>query len=294
MESATPFALIGNHAYVRGTLHHRDDLLFIVETGAGITLVHDAVARDLGLALSDPVGGFGAGQQSSLRFAEASGLAVAGATVSRLRVGVTSLANLRAKAGQPIDVLLGADVLGRGIVDLDYEQHRVSLRPADAARDRRLTWTPFELDRNLIVLNASVTGRDGRAVTGRFVLDTGAGGESAVALSGPFTGKNGVAPTEVLEEDVSGEGFGGTMRATFGRLAALTIAGHELHHPVAMFTNASEGFFSFAEFSGVLATELLRRFHVVIDYPQRRVSLEPNSAFDEPFAYAGAAARAGR
>jgi hypothetical protein len=284
--SETSFELVGNHAYLVAEASGHPCRL-VVETGAGMTLIDETAAATLGLTLSAPQGAVGAGGLSSVRFGRLSELRLDGVTVRDLPVAVTSLTPLRRRTGQDFHGLLGSDVLQRHVVEIDYAARRMRLHdPERFQYDGAGIAIPFALERNLIVIPVEVAQPGRPPAVGRFAVDTGAGGRMAVALSAPFVAAHHLLDgTNTLTPPGGGTGLGGATVGLIGRLDRIGLANFTLTQPIAFFTTGTGGFLGDASMAGVIGTELLRRFHVTIDYPGRRLILEPSTAVSDRFDY---------
>ena len=279
-----PVSIVGNHVFVAGRAGDRS-LDLVLETGAGMTLLDREVGGRLGLAIVGSIPGTAAGAAiSEMSIAVLPRLEVAGEFVADLSVVLAPLATLQAHAGRRFDGLLGADVLRRFVVEIDYAAGFVELHdPARFAYRGGGAVVPFSIDRNLIVVDAAVVGADGREFPGRFVLDTGAGGPNAIVLAGAFADRQGLESEFAGGVDVVGQGLGGGVAGRLGRVGAFRLGPYEAVQPTALLSRVESGFFAESGIAGVFGNELLRRFRVFLDHPRSRLVLEKNAAFDEPF-----------
>jgi membrane-associated protease RseP (regulator of RpoE activity) len=76
----------------------------------------------------------------------------------------------------------------------------------------------------------------------------------------------------------------GESRDLYVRLRGLRIGPYEIDRPILALSTDTEGSLSNADLGVNLGGNILSRFTVIIDYPGRRLILEPNSRFQEPFA----------
>ena len=83
----------------------------------------------------------------------------------------------------------------------------------------------------------------------------------------PFARGHGLpSPSQrVFYAGAAGRGLGGASRADIGRLAELRLGSIRLAAPVALFSRDTSGFFSWSGRAGVIGTEVLRRFRVLLD-----------------------------
>jgi hypothetical protein len=118
-------------------------------------------------------------------------------------------------------------------------------------------------------------------VDGSFLVDTA--WRSFLSLTTPFVeGQNLPALSKTRVEAVTGIGIGGPTLDTLVRLPRLELGPYALENVVAGLSHAKAGILSQSDLSGIVGAEVLRRFHVILDYPGGRMFLEPNQAFSTP------------
>jgi predicted metalloprotease with PDZ domain len=93
---------------------------------------------------------------------------------------------------------------------------------------------------------------------------------------------------------IGGAGAGGRSAGRLGRVASLQIGRFTIENPITLFSEDSAGAFADAALAGNLGAQIAKRFRMFLDYGRRRLTLEPSSAFAEPFdrAFSGVALRA--
>jgi len=81
---------------------------------------------------------------------------------------------------------------------------------------------------------------------------------------------------EIKNSRQIGAGDGNRTRTT-------SLGSFELENSVARFSRARRGDDASAKYDGLIGGEILRRFKVVFDYSRRRMILEHNAQFSEPY-----------
>ncbi len=209
---------------------------------------------------------------------------VGDATFTAPRAVVLGLAEIEARAGRPIDGLLGYDLFQRCVVEIDYTAKTVSLY--DPARYRyKGTGEALALTirGNLPFVQARIieAGRD--PAFGRFIVDTGAG--SAVILSASFVKEHRLPDAQHKTIARRSAGVGGEMDEFLGRVSGVRIGKFTVENPIVGFSQANTGVFGPGGAQGNVGGEILRRFKVVLDYRHRRLVLEPNAHIKDPDEY---------
>ncbi|MDQ3920084.1 MAG: PDZ domain-containing protein [Acidobacteriota bacterium] len=78
-------------------------------------------------------------------------------------------------------------------------------------------------------------------------------------------------------------GVGGGTGVLLGRIQSLQLGRFTLEKPVTSFAQSTKGVLANKGLTGNIGGGILRRFKVIFNYPDRRMILEPNSRFTEPF-----------
>jgi len=172
------------------------------------------------------------------------------------------------------DASIGMLVLSRFVVELDHDSPAVRLHePENFRYSGPGRAFPFTLEANNPYTAATLTLRDGKEVTARLVIDTGAAGSIAY-LSRSFAAEHHLAERAVgSASDSLGRKACRLERFALGPLGVTRPVVHQFLEP---------GFGGKTEPDGMIGVEFLRRFRVFFDYTRSRMILEPNSSYTEP------------
>ncbi len=183
--------------------------------------------------------------------------------------------------GLPFGGILGREFFAQLIVTIDYAHKTLTLTNPQVFRaEPNATALPMILRGGVFPnVRAAVDG-----VEGSFDID--AGSPQALMLSERFANANGlVAKMPRTVEATPGRGAGGLMTGVAGRLDTLTLGSAVLADPVAYVIRATGGVFSAPDLDGNIGTDVLRRFTVTIDVPDKTLYLAKNDAFGAPFTF---------
>lgn len=284
LPTTIPIDVWNNHVYVKACLDGRE-LDFILDTGAGNTSLDLETAKRLGLRLGEPstVGGAGPGRVAAARVAGAT-LRLAGTSIEQPVSTAIDLSKLPPREAHPFAGILGYDFIVRYVVAIDYAKRELRVYDRERFRyDGPGATVPIEIIGRFPHVSAEVHLADGGTARGRFLVDVGSG--AALTLTKPFVDENRlrsrVGPTV---HRTGGGGVGGATTSDIGRVAALDIGSVELQRPITGLFGDSAGVFSRAgSWVGNIGGAVLRRFTVYFDYQGKRMILEPNAEFGEPF-----------
>jgi hypothetical protein len=284
LPATIPIELHGNHVafwVCRGD----KPLMFVLDTGAGNSIIDIGLARSLGTQLTSSYRATGAGSGSA-EAAQVRGDSVTlpGASVVVPLSAAIDLASIAGPEGSSMQGILGADFISRYIIALDY--HRMEMRLYDRSAfvyEGPGTIVPFTIVGAFIHVRASIGLADGAHVSGDFVVDVGSA--LALALAKPFVERNSlrsrVGPSV---HRPSGRGVGGPAMADIARVPSLDISGVEVNQPIVSMYGDSAGVFSSSSLGdGNIGGDILRRFTVYFDYRAHHMIWEPHEATSEPF-----------
>lgn len=261
------FELIDTHIYVPVTVDC-DRRLWILDSGAGMTLIDTEYARELGLELTGADQAAGAGQLMDVSFVTLPPLSVPGVEFTEQKLAAIPIAGLfRQGSDEEIGGLLGYDFLSRFVTRIDYADSTLTLYDPEAfSYDGEGTVVDAALWGNVLTVPASVSG----ILEGSWMLDVGA---DIVCLTYPFAEAQGFLDREGLE--VVAMGGGGAFDATVSRLQRVEFAGHVFENAPALVPATSVvGALGMHDFDGILGYDTFRHLVLYLDYARQKVIVE--------------------
>jgi len=126
---------------------------------------------------------------------------------------------------------------------------------------------------------ATLTLSDGREVSLDLMIDLGDSNPLELSTVGP----NKIALPEKAIAASLGYGVQGEFRGHYGRVQSVEIGGYCKRNVIATFSASRGGVSRFHD--AMIGMGLLERFNIIFDYPSRRLFIEPNKRFAEPFEY---------
>jgi predicted aspartyl protease len=277
-----PFRNDNNHVVLTARVNDADSLVFILDTGAAGSVMDSSTARRLGLAETGRHTMLGAGGAVEGSTVEGVILDLGGFQLHDLTFDTVPLGALSAQAGRHLDGILGHQVFERWIVEVDYQNRRVTLHDPDTYVYRgHGTSVPLAFRETHPYVTARITLAGRRPIQGRFVIDTGSSG--GVIFNDAFAAEARVLETMSKTIDATGRGIGAPVENRVGRIERLEIQGLSMPGPIAIVRGANTGQVSAAGSLGNIGGAILGHFTVILDYPHRRMILEPNDRFGDPF-----------
>ena len=277
-----PFDAANRHIAFEGRINGRDGMRLVLDTGAGGSVLDAARAESLGLESvgeQHALGSGGAEHGSRVRGVD---VGLPGFTLLDQSMSTLRLTALAAQTGRFLDGILGQPLFARCVVEVDYARKCVSLFDAEGYEYRGPgVSVPITFKDNLPYVKARVTLPDGRSISGKFVIDTGA--STNLILSPDAIEREGVMRSLGKTMSVQSRGVGGGTDVQLARIASLQIGGFTLAQPVVALQPAGPGRISAEGTVGNIGGGILGRFKVTFDYARRRMILEPGPDMGLPF-----------
>jgi hypothetical protein len=278
-----PFTYPSKTVLVKVSINGAPPADFIFDTGASLTAIDKDYAYAIGLRPEGEteVGGIAGADEA--RFARVQSIALAGEKGGTVRQSDFRVALLDLAEGGRVVLwkrtmgILGADFLGRFVVELDYDALAVTFHdPARFRAEDAGAPIPFELNEGCPLVDLTLD----HGCSGKFLVDVGNSFHftvhgSTVRSCRMFTGK------KRREVEVSGGGIGGGFTGTLCRLDSLRIGPYAWPDPVAALTLYSSGGIGSKEVAGNIGNSVLERFRCTFDYPHRTLYLDPGKRFEE-------------
>ena len=275
--------LTGGIIIIKAKLNENSDSLnFILDTGSGGASLDSALAVLLGLKIvpSEKVVKGIAGIKK-VPFTYNHQLSFRNLNMDHFDFYINDYSLLTSVYGVKIDGIIGYSFLRKYIFFINYDTHLISL------------YTPGEYDYKGGVFlktkfyNLPVTAlvlKDANKLTPNFIFDIGAG--LNVLISEKFDSTNNLFYKKRNRLSVQAEGIGGKKQMNISLVNKVQIGTYRFKKvPIHIFDD-EYNVTNFPNIGGILGNDLLRRFNVVLNYPNESIYIIPNKHFNDLFDYA--------
>lgn len=251
-------------------INDRGPFEFILDTGAGTSLLSSDLAKQLAVKIIGSKEGQSAGGKVSVSLAKIESISVGGTRIGNLDVGIVDLAQIGRTIGAKIDGDLGYNFLRHFRVTIDYRDSVLRLddpkRVETVARGAQAE-TPIRLAnpaKPLILVDVHANGRG----PFQFAIDTGT---STTAITHELAKELGVSTLPV------GPGTTGGTAVDFhaGSLRSFQLGGARIDNMAVVVADFFEMLSAAvgAKLDGIVGYNFLRNYKVVIDYPGESLTL---------------------
>ncbi|MBF9237273.1 aspartyl protease family protein [Hymenobacter sp. BT683] len=284
-----PIQLQRNLLVVSARLNNSGPYNFLLDTGVNTSIITSpSLADSLRMRQGEKFRVVGAGGASTGLLAyqtDSIRVEIPGAIAAHMSWLVISedVLNLSGYIGMPIHGILGSELFRSFVVTLRPEQGEILLsNPATYKAPSGKNWAaiPLSLENNKAYITTPVKVTDSLTLPLKLVLDTGASHALSIEIDSDPRLK---LPAQRLSADL-GRGLTGLVEGYLGRVPELQLGRYTMRSVLTSYPNAADVHRRIEiPRNGNIGYELLKRFYLVVDYPNRRLLLRPNTRFREPF-----------
>ncbi len=267
-----PFDFVGDYIIARVRLNNKTEEKFIVDTGASQTVIDKSVAQKLGPYAAGSYSITTGGKALDVNYMTLSSLAVGDVSMDNITAMVYDISSLTLAPGSKIGGLLGANVLRRFLVTIDYRDKVLVLaNPRSVVIPKGATVLPITPVFSAAVPVVKATLDD--KLSANFLLDTGA----------PFNNLPVGLAKSLINAPIlpvgKASGLDG-QKVSMGAVRFKTLKLDNLVVPDPVFAvspqmaaTSPSGLFT-ASALGILGNPIWRQFRMTLDYRNERLILE--------------------
>ncbi|MEM1258543.1 MAG: aspartyl protease family protein [Bacteroidota bacterium] len=195
--------------------------------------------------------------------------------------------NFSTSLGIAIHGIIGYDVFKDFVVEANYTRQYVKLYPPEnfkyEAFKKKSETLPLTVIGKKAYIDGAVTKEDDTEIPVKLLVDTG----SSDALWLFHDAGKGLEVPKQHYEDFLGKGLNGNVFGKRTKLKGMRIGSFKFNEAKAAFPY-KESFQAIKDLgnrNGSVGGEVLKRFNIIFDYPNNKISLVKNSNFNTPFQY---------
>lgn len=272
-------------------INDSDTLNFILDTGVRVPIITELpFVNKLSLNYMQPVPIAGLGEGESLT-AYRSGnntMKIGSGLISynqEVHMVIDENFQISQILGIPVHGLIGFDLFKDFVVEIDYDNSKLTLTKPEYYRDRvhnRDIVMPIHFEHNKPYVRTTIVTDKNEYVPVKLLVDTGA--SDAIWLSTKSDQRINL-PEKHIEAFI-GRGLNGDLFGTKGRIGGIWVGPLILYEPIVSFPEPElVDQIITDDRNGTLGAEILRRFYVTIDYPNHQIRLRPTSKVKDDFNY---------
>jgi hypothetical protein len=260
----------------------RDTFNFILDTGSGGISLDSATCREFNIpTVQTDTTITGIAGVRKVNFVFDKSLKLPGITVDHLNFHINDYEVLTSVYGEKIDGIIGYSFFSRYIVKIDFDTMQIEIfQPGKINYPPRGTllhpiFTSLPIQYLLV--------KDRIKMPFNFYFDTGAG--LYFLMSEQFAKDSSILKKKRKPLIAQAEGMGGMVKMKLTVVKEVKIGPYKFRDVPTYLYQDDNNITSYPFTGGLVGNDLLRRFNVIFNYPQREIHLLPNSHYYEQFDY---------
>ncbi|URW75939.1 aspartyl protease family protein [Sphingomonas donggukensis] len=261
----------GNQLAFRVTVNGRRAIA-LLDTGVNFSLVSTGFAAAAGLKSSARAEATAIGGAVPISWAAVESIGFGGLSRDGGRIGIADFGRLVSDTPEPVDVLIGADLIADHAIDIDFDKRRFRMLPSGRMPFAGTTVAMRTGQRSgTFLVDLTID----RARLRPVMIDTGDGGFLSLSNEAWTAAQLSAArPTSTVAI-----GLGGMIESDLATLPAVGL-GSLVARNVEARIERPGGYSAQTAIAGRIGSALLRRYRVLIDPRARRMVLAPGAEID--------------
>jgi hypothetical protein len=259
-----------------------DTFNFILDTGSGgISL--DSTTTEKYQIPHIPSGRYiyGIAGVRKVDYAKNQTLSFPGLTVDSLDFYINNYDVLTSVYGVKIDGIIGYSFLTRYIVKVNFDSLKIGIFEPGFIRYPNKGSLLHPNFRGLPVVPLAI--RDSKKINSHFYFDTGAG--LCFLISKQLKDDSSVLLRKRKPVQIEVQGLGGKKRMQLTVMKEVNIGSYKFRKVPTYILDDENNILAYPRLGGLIGNDILRRFNLIINYPQKEIHLFPNGHFHDPFDY---------
>jgi len=258
-----PATFVQNLIFLPVKLGDSEPSLFVLDTSASVTSIAPGWAKELGFPPN----------------ARAS-IVLPGVMFPFESLPAVARNDFASYAGRPYDGTIGADVLSRSVVVIDYARETVRIYdPGSYKYAGHGGVFPLSFSNKMPVIRAKMATPKGKQVEGDFAINSSL--IAGIVVSEKFSEAHHVFPHKGKFTVAYDPQLAGGENVSLFRLRYLKVAGSAAEDTIAELSSSKLAGTDDPRLVGVLGAGFLRRFNIVLDYPHKRIIFDVNTHFHD-------------
>lgn len=260
-----------------------DSLNFILDTGSGGISLDSATCAEFNIPTrpSDTsITGIGGVRKVAFVFDQT--LNLPGLKIEHLNFHVNNYEVLSSVYGEKVDGIIGYSFFSRYIVKINFDSNMIEVYSPGRIDYPKEGTTLHPALTNLPIQWLNIKDRNRQGFN--FYFDTGAG--VCLLLSDKFVEDSSILLKRRRPVITQAEGMAGKLQMRLTIIKEVKIGPYKFRAVPTYLYKDDYNVTAYPFTGGLLGNDLLRRFNMTINYPNREIHLQPNSHFKEEFDYA--------
>lgn len=260
---------------------------FVFDTGATSDVIDIALAKVIGLEKAYKQSITGASGESSYQIIPNQKIEIADKIqIKNTNLIVSDLTDLKERLQRDFDGIVGYNLLSNFVTQLDFEKQKILIyKRIDELNTSGYETIPFTFDNGIEIpqFNIDINLKNGESFSGKVLFDSGAG--LSLVVNAPYNKRYKLNEKAEKSLKKANESLNGKSFVEEIAIESMQVGKFELGEMAISISHDKAGVSAYGGYLGILGGKIISRFHVILDYPSRKLYLKPNASFDEPFEF---------
>lgn len=283
-----PFNQVGSNIIIPIRINQSTELNFIFDTGVKHTIITELHSEDsLGLNFTTEmtIRGLGGGDPIQTLLSRQNEIEIEDFKIDSVSLFVMkeNIFQLSRHLGYNVNGIIGYELIKNHVVRIDYSTKKLKFyTPGDIKIPRNFRKIPMHLIDSKPYINGEFI-LHGEKRNVNLLFDTGA----ELSLWLVNFGERGFNIPDKSIRTYIGQGLNGEIFGKVGRIEQFNIGGYYIKNPVTAFPDsiAIAQIVKNEKRDGTLGSEIIRRFNVILSYPDTFMYIRKNSYFNASFSF---------
>ncbi|HEY5368220.1 MAG TPA: aspartyl protease family protein [Hanamia sp.] len=259
-----------------------DSFNFILDTGSGgISLDSNTIEQFHIPHVPSGKYIYGIAGVRKVDFAQHNSLSFPGLTVDSLDFYINNYDILADVYGIKIDGIIGYSFFSRYIVEINFDSSKINVFHPGFIKYPAHGFLLHPRFRGLPII--PLTARDARVVNAHYYFDTGAG--LCFLVSHQFNEDSSLIRRKRKPVPIAVQGLGGTKQMHLTFIKELQLGPYKFKKVPTYILEDENNILAYPSQGGLVGDDILRRFNIILNYPQNEIHLIPNTHFRDLFDY---------
>ncbi|MGB5990521.1 MAG: aspartyl protease family protein [Marinifilaceae bacterium] len=283
------FKQVNHNIVIPAHINNSDTLWFILDTGLGTSLITELTSKDsltINYAKKIKLKGLGDNESIDAYSSFGNDIRIAGIHFKNQNINalLQDVFFLSRKSGCKINGIIGSTVFERYIVRINYSNNKIDfIKPEfyKHKKRKRDACLPLEFVNNKPYIRTWITDYKGNRTYVKLLIDTGA------SLAIWLQESDKIAIPEKKIYNIIGQGLNGNIFGHISRIKNIELGQYTVKEPVVSFPDSTslKSREQNDHRNGSIGGDLLRRFNIIIDYPNKRICFRKNHMYKKEFVY---------
>lgn len=283
------FKQVNHNIVIPARINNSDTLWFILDTGLGTSLITELTNKDsLTINYAKKIKLKGLGQSESVDAYTSFGndIHISGIHFKNQKINalLQDVFFLSRKSGCKINGIIGSTIFENYVVKINYSNNKIEFIKPELYKHKKRkkdACLPLEFVNNKPYIKTWITDAKGNRTYVKLLIDTGA----SLALWLQESDKISLPEKKIY--NIIGQGLNGDIHGHISRIKNIELGQYTISDPVVSFPDSTslKSREQNDHRNGSIGGDLLRRFNIIIDYPNKQICFRKNRYYKKEFVY---------